>query len=112
MPVRRPVATGAQFELEDVYLSSEYGVRPPDFVGEVLSQSRRERDQTTKKDLHRNLRVEECFLLCSPIRLPPSSSHSSPASCVAAAARSRLPSASRHASANPKEWFDVTYRCL
>ena len=112
MPIRRPVATGAQFELEDVYLPSEYRRRPPDFVREVLSRSRRERDQTTKKDLRRNLRVEECFLLCGPIRPPPRSSHSPPASCVAAAARSRLPSASRPAPANPKEWCDVTYRRL
>ena len=56
---------GERFELEDVYRPSKHGERLPDFVLEVLSRSTREHDQTTKKDLYRDLGVEEYFLFDS-----------------------------------------------
>ena len=56
---------GERFEPVDVYLPSKHGGRLPDFVLGVLSRSTREHDQTTKKDLYRDLGVEEYFLFDS-----------------------------------------------
>ena len=56
---------GVPFSADRVYRPSKHGGRLPDFVLEVLSRSTREHDQTVKKDLYRELGVEEYFLFDS-----------------------------------------------
>ena len=56
---------GVPMGKDRVYRPSQHGGRLPDFVMEVLSPKTREHDLTKKKDLYRQLGVEEYFLFDS-----------------------------------------------